>query len=311
MFGLDDVAAVAEIGAKEVAKHFSRLGVELSKVAAKESYNIGQTLKNSLENIADSKELMSIERTAENVFPWEKYFHGFKGEKELEKSLLQNDMTKQSLRTERHPAKMPMDISKRLVNEGELFSERLWAEADLTERCVILNEAFKIMAEEACIPKDMIDKAIVHPQKYDEGSGHVNAAVNLFIDLDKNGEFYVSDNIKIGVNYNDLMDPYHSLNDTLGSIYHEVVHAMQEQSLCEGGNTFTYAEMQKEWKADIKNRIENLRKAERGETVADEKKFLDYLTESMETWAHMQADYFIKILDATRIDSIQEYSYCC
>lgn len=310
MFGLDDVAVIAEIGAKEVAKNFSKLGAELGKLAVKESDKVSKLLNDGADRIKDAEYLKSVDSNAETKFPWEKYFPGFMGEEALEKSFMQSEMTKSALRAERHPAKMPSDISKRLVGEREQFSEQRWASANASERCDILNEAFKIMAEEACIPQEMIDNAIVRPQDFNDAPGnHTKAAVNLFIDLDKNGEFFVSDNIEIGVNYNDLMNPDYSLNDTLGSLYHEVVHAMQEQSLCEGGNTFTYAEMQKEWKADIKNRIENLRKAERGEAIADDGKFVDYLTESMETWAHMQTDYFTKILDATRIDSIQENSY--
>lgn len=310
MFGFDDVAMAAEIGAKEVAKKFSKLGTELGKLAVKESDKVSKLLNDGVDKIKYAEYIKPFDGNPETKFPWEKHFPGFMGEEALEKSFMQSEMTKKALRAERHPAKMPSDISKRLVGEGELFSEQLWAYSTASERCVILNEAFKIMAEEACIPQDMIDNAIVRPQDFNDAPGnHTKAAVNLFIDLDKNGEFYVSDNIEIGVNYNDLMNPNYSLNDTLGSLYHEVVHAMQEQSLCEGGNTFTYAEMQKEWKADIKNRIENLRKAESGEVIADDGKFVDYLTESMETWAHMQTDYFTKILDATRIDSVQEYGY--
>lgn len=308
MLGFDDILIASEVGTKEVVKMFSKLGLELSKIAAKESDKIGKYLTNEVEKLKDGEFIKGDVKAAEIKFPWDNLFSGFQGKETIDKSFVQNEIKKIILRAERHPAKLPTDIAERMMDKGELFSEQLWSELGANERLIILNEAFYIMAEEACIAKNLIDEATVCSQDFNDPVGRdTKAAVNLFIDIDENGKFFVKDHINIGINYKDLENPNSSLRDILGSLYHEVVHAMQEQSLCEDGNTFTYEEMQKEWKADVKNRIDMIRKYEKGEFVPTNNSFTDYLTESMEAWAHMQTDYFLKILDATRFEHNMAY----
>lgn len=303
MYIFDDVAIAIKEGVKESVKHFSKLGTELSKLAIKEPDKISKLFENGTDKpkIAENNEIN---------FPWEKRPKGFLSGYTPEAQAYREYSSREALKAERHPAKLPSDICKRLVNEGDLFSEELWSNVSLEGRCAILNEAFRIMAEEACIPEELIENAVIEPYDFQDKPGtHTNAAVNFFIDTDETGKFHVVDDITIAFNQFDLMNPAYSLKDSLASLYHEVLHAMQEQSLCEGGNTFTYREMQKEWAENIKNRLDLIKRENAGEKIELNKSFTEYLTEPMETWAHMQSDYFTKILDATRIENLKEQGY--
>lgn len=317
-----------KLGAKlvgEAGKKISKLGTELSKIGARESNTASNLIKNgidkaktALNETADKESLamkMPVEPRKNYIsfmgesnasFPWKN--HDFMSPEEIEKSIQKTELNKYILREERRPDKLPTDISKRLTDEWGLLPEQMWANATPDERVGILNRAFEIMAEEACIPQNMIENGKVVPHKFMDKEGtHTNAAVNFFLDLDENGNFYKTSDITIKVNVDDLLDPNQSFTDSISSLYHEVVHAMQQQSLCEGGNTFTYAEMQKEWKESVTDRIYKFRLNEVGIKLPEDDSFVAYVTDPMETWAHMQTEYFSKIYDGYRGDEIMSF----
>ena len=68
-----------------------------------------------------------------------------------------------------------------------------------------------------------------------------------------------------------------------------------------------YAEMQKEWKESVTDRIYKFRLNEVGIKLPEDDSFVAYVTDPMETWAHMQTEYFSKIYDGYRGDEIMSF----
>ncbi len=242
------------------------------------------------------KAFLFLEEENSNGFPWENF--GFSSTKDIEKKILMNEAENYSIRMERHPSKLPTDVSRRLLNENEIFNQNEWELSSLEEKIETLNKAFKIIAEEACFPDEMIAETNVYACNLDSPSK--KAFANLFVDVDKNGNLYKKDVAGIYINAENLSNPSYSLVDAITSVYHESIHIMQQLSLCESGNTFAYSEMQKEWKADILERLETAKKSNNSTF----KSFVDYVTSPLETYAHMQTDYFVKILDAVIYEGV-------
>ena len=293
---------------------FSRMSGGLCKLAlagekflphlideAKAKLILNETKDISEKNFFKNSEI-SFKGNIEKEFPWAGELGNYNNSGELVNALAKSEAENEMLKIERHPAKLPADVALRIVEDSETFSAEKWAEGSFEDRVDMLNKAFEIIAEEACIPQEAIDSGIVLPRDFGDRPGEeTNAAVNIFVNATEDGKIYQDMPIIISFNENHLLDPNYNFHDAISTLYHEVIHAMQQQSVCEGGTTFTYAEMQKEWREDIMSSItDNPVEFNKSKNRSD---YIDYISGPMETYAHLQTDYFKKILTSTEIDA--------
>ena len=194
------------------------------------------------------------------------------------------------LQAERNPSKMPADAARRLAEKSDRYNEERGAAAGVEERVQILREMYRDMAEEACIPSEVIDKTQITPEKL---GSTTNAATPLFIGYDAGTDrFSHIAAPKIGFNLDKLSSSGYTLEQAAETLYHETVHIMQMQCLTESGNTFSYMEQKLEWADDIKERLSGMNPED----------FMAYLQEPMETYAHQQGAVFSKMYTAARAE---------
>ena len=304
---------LAKEGIKSVAKSpawYSRMSMELTKIARSTEKFVPRLMDDEKSKILPREQQDLLLKTRElgykeeleKEFPWANKIGSFENMSDVSNALLSSENEVSALQQERHPSRFPADVAGRLVEEGDRFTEATWQISSPEERLNMLNDAFKIIAEEACIPQEMIDSGFVYAKEYsNQDEGVTNAACNVFVGLKEDGNLFVKDPISISFNAEHLADPNYDFHTAIGSLYHEVIHAMQQQSVCETGNTFVYEEMRKEWKTDIVSRLSN-QPVDFNKSF-NKSDFIDYITGPMETYAHMQTDYFKKILQSTEYNS--------
>jgi len=201
-----------------------------------------------------------------------------------------NKVMQDILRVERDPRKFQEDIAKRIAEKSDYLNEQAWQVSDHNGKLAMLREMNTIMAEEGCIPRDLIKTTKLEAGKFE---GSTNAETNLFIMVDPETGMLKADPsrrpVKITFNEEMLRNPDYTFKNAMETLYHENIHVMQQQCLCEPGNTFMYAEQKNEWKKNVLDRMSGTKEA------TSDNPFVDYITDPMENFAHGQASTFIKV----------------
>lgn len=260
---------------------FSRMSAELGRISSSEV----------------KKGEVSFKGNIEKEYPWGDVLKNPESMRELEFRIAKNEAEAEAIKAERNPSKMAKDVAERLVEEKIPFMEEEWRHASLEERLEILNKAYRIIAEEACIPDSMIESGGVYAGIM---RGNVKGETICYFDLDEDKNIKIVSPVQISFNEIDLANPDYDLHSALSTLYHETVHVMQYESISKGGRMFTYAEMQEEWKQHIISSFSGK------EVPQDKKNFTDYLSEPMETYAHMQQGYFEKMLNGMENEYIND-----
>jgi len=201
-----------------------------------------------------------------------------------------NKVMQDILRVERDPRKFQEDVAKRIAEKSDYLNEQAWQASDNNGKLAMLHEMNTIMAEEGCIPRDLIKTTKLEAGKFE---GSTNAETNLFIMVDHETGMLKTDPslkpVKITFNEEVLRNPDYTFKNAMETLYHENIHVMQQQCLCEPGNTFMYAEQKNEWKKNVLDRMSGTKEA------TSDNPFVDYITDPMENFAHGQASTFIKV----------------
>lgn len=203
------------------------------------------------------------------------------------------DKREEYLKEERNPSKMPADAAERLSKKNSIYNASIWKELDSAGRMEMLENMYKEMAEEACLPNELIRETAITMDSFAGKEAGTQAVTNLFIRPDgSNGGFTVGVPPEIQFCAENLCNPDYPFEAAVETLYHETVHVMQQQCLAEPGNTFTYAEQEKEWE-------ENVKEMAAGKRPED---YVDYLRGPMEAYAHQQAGIFTKMYSAMQAD---------
>lgn len=256
----------------------THLGEATYKEMTEIARNIRKEMNDAIERKVDSE--LSDARV-ESEFPWLE-----SGEGATLRMIELTDAESAAKSAERHPAKMAKDVAERLAGDPERFSQEAWERADADERLAMLQDAFRVICEEACIPPELAATAeLTDGNLLFTEDGVVVANTNIFLRTDMNGELYAAEPIRVTFNRNLLEMSEFNYYSAVSTLYHEMIHVMQQVSVVEGG-AFTYSEMVKEWEQDIRKTL-----SPDGINQLDEL-YTEYLSEPMETYAHMQQAYF-------------------
>lgn len=184
-------------------------------------------------------------------------------------------------------------LEKAIVEGGRAMADKAGLDYDrLVSELTHLGEAtYKEMPEmREAIDRKIADELAQTAELTDgylpfSEDGVVVANTNIFLRTDENDALYAAEPIRVTFNRSLLEIGEFDYYTAVSTLYHEMIHVMQQVAVIEGG-AFTYAEMAKEWEQDIRTAL-----SPDGVNQLDEL-YTEYLSEPMETYAHMQQAYF-------------------
>ena len=131
--------------------------------------------------------------------------------------------TRKEISAERQGAKLTTDVAQRLWSEK--ITPKAWEKASVEERSQMLQKARQIMGQEMLLSPEFRQSLKLDLTGNMEKAGETNGQL-----IEKNGKLKV-ENPKIIINADLLKnDDYEG---ALGTLYHEMIHAMQYDSLSE------------------------------------------------------------------------------
>lgn len=187
-------------------------------------------------------------------------------------------------KAERSPGKMAREAAERIARISP--SQDKWERMPSSERLAVLRRCFSVLGEEACLPQKLIESTDIGMDDLDTA----NAYATFFIEEGSpESWFSLSKTPYIAFSSKNLENPSYSFDECVSTLYHEVMHILQQQCLLEAGDTVPYVELKAEWAAAIRSRVSG--------TDGYDSKYINYLSNSLEIFAIQQKELFRLMLD--------------
>lgn len=193
----------------------------------------------------------------------------------FDKSFRQNDTYSM---LERNPSKFYTDIMERFLADKDKFSPITWDFMSVEERSLLMKEAYQIFGEELCLSPEKLAQTQI---SYEVVKG-ANAA--YFFVPESINETASSLNIAYeGISVDPSALETGNFFEAMNSLYHETLHQFQIDML-ENPGRYPVESIRQDWFESVKDNIANSGQGDR----------LSYYSDSMEMFAHQNADYFTK-----------------
>lgn len=191
------------------------------------------------------------------------------------------------VQTERRPEQLTRDVVSRMYKSG--LTEKEWKKAGSSERLDMLQKAADIMAQEMLLPQDIRSQLEVCAKKLPDDTG---GETNRFISI-KDGDRAVAVKKPV-IEINKVKLQKASCTEAYSTLFHEMNHVMQQVSITESSP----------WTENVEYWRDNLQNYADGDSG-----YIDYVTGSLEAYAHAQQALFEKVYNAQKYEPIQPSSH--